>query len=115
MYKVDLTNKFRTQQRCITNFKSGIDLQYLQGEVGHLVDTIVAHANENRVEETYTCYLYGKSFADNIQHVNMLCYNDFRRNGLYGFKLITTTIGTEVELATHPSLCGVRVQVTTVN
>ncbi len=115
MNKVDLTNKFRTQKRVITNFTHGIDLQYLQGEVGHLLNTIVAHANDDRVEEVYTCYLYGRSFVENIDHVGLLCNNEFKRNGLSGFRFLVTKIGTAIELATYPSLCGVRVQVTTIN
>ena len=111
---IDLTTRFRTQPKVISPLQS-IDIAYIDGELGNIRDKIFADAADNRLQELYYVYLYGQSFVNYKDNIQIMINMELRKKGLTGFKLLLTPIGTRSELATYPTLCGIRVQISTIN
>lgn len=115
MDKVDLTLKFRTQSRAITQLTNSVDTRYLDGELSDMYSRIVEDAKIDRLQEVYCCYLYGQSFVKYVSLVQTIALSELKKKGLSGFRLNLISIGSQSELATYPTLAGIKIQVSTVN
>lgn len=113
--KIDLTQRFRTQRKAITQLTNSIDTTYLVAEINELYDRISKDAKVDRVQEVYYMYLYGESFIKYLDFVKTIALSEIRKKGLSGFRLTYDKIGSQSELATYPTLTGIRVQISTVN
>lgn len=113
--KVDLTTTFRCQSRVITPLLDSVDVRYLDGELSNMYAAIVNDVKINRLQESYSCYLYGASFVKYVSIVQSISLSELRKKGLSGFRLTLSEVGSKSELATYPTLCGIKVTVSTVN
>lgn len=112
---VNLTLSFRTQNRRITQFVDSIDVNYINDAITTLVNKIKNDKDNNSLQEIYYAYLYGNSFIKFRTQIEPIIMNTLRVNGISGFRLLLSNIGTSSELATYPTLAGIRVDVRTVN
>lgn len=113
--QLNLTIKFRTQDRVVTSLLNSVDISYTQGEAGDMFNRISNDATNNRLQEIYYSYLYGVSFITFTPMVHTLFNDELRKKGLTGFRLTSSEIGTKSEVSTYPTLRGLRVQVSTIN
>lgn len=111
---LNLTNAFRTQKRVIS-YLPPVDYNYIIGETLLLAEQIKKSASENRLQEKYTIYLYGKNFLDYSRNIENLISSTLGSNGITGYRLNSSSIGTTVELATYPTLAGLKVVISTIN
>jgi hypothetical protein len=80
-----------------------------------MYDVILEDAKVNRLQEMYCCYLYGKSFIKYRTLIQTIALSELRKKGLSGFRMSLIDIGSRAEIATYPSLAGIKIQVTTIN
>lgn len=111
---VNLTTQFRTQPKVISTLTS-FDFSYVIGETVNLAKCIADDASVNRLQESYSMYLYGAKFTEYKTQIISYANRELRTAGISGFRMSLFDIGTPGELSTYPTLRGVRVQITTVN
>lgn len=110
----NLTLQFRSQPKIISTLVS-FDYVYVNAETAALVNRIKQDVTYNRVQEYYNIYLYGEFFANYKKLIESYVSNGLRLEGIVGCRMVLFDIGTPTELATYPTLKGVRVQISTIN